>query len=65
VSGEQRVQDLRELLESDESISMLEKTSVRLMPILNQVVSKMVKEKENTHAQKENKNGILKNSEET
>lgn len=52
-------------MESDESISMLEKTSVRLMPILNQVVSKMVKEKESTHAQKENKSSILKSSEET
>lgn len=36
----------KDLLESDDSISMLEKTSVRLMPIINEVISRMVKEKE-------------------
>ena len=46
VSGEQCTLDLKELLESDESISMLEKTAVRLMPILNQVVARMVRERE-------------------
>jgi hypothetical protein len=51
VSGEQTINQLddaniKEIMESDESISMLEKTSVRLMPIINEVSQRMVKEKD-------------------